>query len=46
MCKPRVTKKIDITHYMFFCVRKQFFDQVKYLGVWLNASLKDDGDDI
>jgi len=24
----------------------QFFDQVKYLGVWINASLKDDDDDI
>jgi len=23
-------------------VRVQFFDQVKYLGVWINASLKDD----
>ena len=27
-------------------VRVQFLDQVKYLGVWINASLKDDGDDI
>ena len=25
-------------------VRVQFFDQVKYLGVWINASLKDDDD--
>ena len=25
-------------------VRVQFFDQVKYLGVWINASLKDDVD--
>ena len=25
-------------------VRVQFFDQVKYLGVWINAPLKDDDD--
>ena len=25
-------------------VRVQFFGQVKYLGVWINASLKDDDD--
>ena len=25
-------------------VRVQFFVQVKYLGVWINASLKDDDD--
>ena len=25
-------------------VHVQFFDQVKYLGVWINASLKDDDD--
>ena len=25
-------------------VRVQFLDQVKYLGVWINASLKDDDD--
>jgi len=25
-------------------VRVQFFDQVRYLGVWINASLKDDDD--
>ena len=25
-------------------VRVQFFDKVKYLGVWINASLKDDDD--
>jgi len=25
-------------------VRVQFSDQVKYLGVWINASLKDDDD--
>ena len=25
-------------------VRVQFFDQVKYFGVWINASLKDDDD--
>jgi len=25
-------------------VRVQFFDQVKYLGVWINTSLKDDDD--
>ena len=25
-------------------VRAQFFDQVKYLGVWINSSLKDDDD--
>ena len=25
-------------------VRVQIFDQVKYLGVWINASLKDDDD--
>jgi len=25
-------------------VRAQFFDQVKYRGVWINASLKDDDD--
>jgi len=25
-------------------VRVQFFDQLKYLGVWINASLKDDDD--
>jgi len=25
-------------------VRVQFFDQVKYLGVWINASLKGDDD--
>ena len=25
-------------------VRVQFLNQVKYLGVWINASLKDDND--
>jgi len=25
-------------------VRVQFFDQVKYIGVWINESLKDDDD--
>ena len=25
-------------------VRAQFFDQMKYLGVWINGSLKDDDD--
>ena len=35
----------NLPHQMFFYgVRVQFFDQVKYLGVWINASLKDDDD--
>jgi len=29
----------------FWMVYVQFFDQVKYLVVWINASLKDDDDD-
>jgi len=33
----------NLPHHVFLNdVRVQFFDQVKYLGVWINASLKDD----
>ena len=36
----------NLPHQMLFLigVRVQFLDQVKYLGVWINASLKDDDD--
>jgi len=41
---PRMYKQSAPSNVFLNGVRVQFFDQVKYLGVWTNASLKDDDD--
>jgi len=46
ICCPKKYKQPSPSNVFLNGVRVQFFDQVKYLGVWINASLKDDDDDI
>jgi len=41
---PKSTNTLPHQEFFLNGVRVQFFDQVKYLGVWINASLKDDDD--
>jgi len=41
---PKKNKQPAPSNVFLNGVRVQFFDQVKYLGVWINASLKDDDD--
>jgi len=41
---PKKYKQPAPSNIFLHGVRVQFFDQVKYLGVWINSSLKDDDD--
>jgi len=41
---PKKCKQPAPSNVFLYGACVQFFDQVKYLGVWINASLKDDDD--
>jgi len=41
---PKKYKQPSPSNVFLNGVRAQFFDQMKYLGVWINGSLKDDDD--